>query len=129
MSDFENQNETVEDVTESAEEVNSETYSSVAPEEKQSNVFAIISMIAGIVSILCCCFGAVGIVIAVAAVVLGIISIKKEEPKKGMAIAGIVCGGVGLILAVVIIAAGTAFMDTYMEMLPEDVKEQIMNAQ
>lgn len=129
MSDFENQNETVEDVTESAEEVSSATYSSVAPEEKQSNVFAIISMIAGIVSILCCCFGVIGIVIAVAAVVLGIISIKKEEPKKGMAIAGIVCGGVGLILAVVIIAAGTAFMDTYMDMLPADVKEQIMNAQ
>ena len=53
MSEFENQNETVENVTESAEEVNSEAYSAVAPEEKESNVFAIISMIAGILSILC----------------------------------------------------------------------------
>ena len=125
MSEFENQNETVENVTESAEEVSSEAYSAVAPEEKESNVFAIISMIAGILSILCCCFGAIGIVIAIAAVVLGIISIKKEEPKKGMAIAGIVCGGVGLILAVVAIAGSTAFLESYMEWLPEDVRNQI----
>lgn len=133
MSEFENQNESFEEVVETVE--NTETAETVeesyndastaaAPEEKQSNVFAIISMIAGILSVICCCFGVISIIIAIAAVVLGIISIKKEEPKKGMAIAGIICGGVGLITSVVLVAAGTAIAEAIMANAPADVQQQ-----
>lgn len=133
MSEFENQNESFEEVVETVE--NTETAETVeesyndastaaAPEEKQSNVFAIISMIAGIISLVCCCLGMVSIIIAIAAVVLGIISIKKEEPKKGMAIAGIICGGVGLIISVVLVAAGTAIAEAIMANAPADVQQQ-----
>ena len=133
MSEFENQNESFEEVVETVEntetaETVEESYNDAStaavPEEKQSNVFAIISMIAGILSVICCCFGVISIIIAIAAVVLGIISIKKEEPKKGMAIAGIICGGVGLITSVVLVAAGTAIAEAIMANAPADVQQQ-----
>lgn len=133
MSEFENQNESFEEVVETVEDTETaetveESYNdastAAAPEEKQSNVFAIISMIAGILSVICCCFGMISIIIAIAAVVLGIISIKKEEPKKGMAIAGIICGGVGLITSVVLVAAGTAIAEAIMANAPADVQQQ-----
>lgn len=133
MSEFENQNESFEEVVETVEDTETaetveESYNdastAAAPEEKQSNVFAIISMIAGILSVICCCFGVISIIIAIAAVVLGIISIKKEEPKKGMAIAGIICGGVGLITSVVLVAAGTAIAEAIMANAPADVQQQ-----
>lgn len=122
MSDFDNQNEEI------YEEVNT-NYSS-APQEKESNVFAIISMICGIISIICCCFGWISVVIGVAAVVLGIVSIKKNESKKGMAIAGIICGSVGLVLIIIMLISGAAlgalFTDSdFLKMLPPEVVEQI----
>ena len=127
MSEFENQNESFEETVETAETVEEsgyETETAAVPEEKKSSVFAIISMIAGILSVVCCCLGTVSIVIAIAAVVLGIISIKKEEPNKGMAIAGIICGGVGLLTSVILVAAGTAIAEAIMKSAPADVQQQ-----
>lgn len=66
------------------------------PDEKPAKVLAIVSLICGIVSLLCCCITGLAFVCAAAAIVCGIISIKKSDSYKGMAIAGIVCGGVGL---------------------------------
>lgn len=64
---------------------------------------AIAALVCGIVSIVCCpigccgCFGGFNILVAIAAIVLGIIAIVKKFGNKGMAIAGIVCGGVAII--------------------------------
>ena len=116
MGEFENQNDVVE----------------MVPPAKESNVFAIISLICGILSILCCClFKVVALMLAIAAVVLGIVSIKKLEPKKGMAIAGIVCGGVGLVLTVIAMAFGAAMLASGAldEMFPADLMEQIQEMQ
>jgi hypothetical protein len=73
------------------------------------NPLAIVSMILGIVSIPgCCCWFASG-PMAVAALVLGIIGMNKirssphEWKGGGMAIAGIVCASIGLILSLVAI--------------------------
>ena len=68
-----------------------------------SMVFAIISLICGILSIICCCIGWFGLVLSITAIVLGILSINNQEDAKGMAIAGIVCGSVGLLIALVIV--------------------------
>lgn len=71
--------------------------------------FAIASMICGIFSIVCCCFTLFSAVLAVAAVVLGIITLCFKYDGKGMAIAGIATGGVGLIIVIVsMILSGTA---------------------
>ncbi|MBR1450319.1 MAG: DUF4190 domain-containing protein, partial [Lachnospiraceae bacterium] len=95
----------------------------------ESKVFAIISLVCGIVSLVCSCCGWLSIVVAVAAIVLGIISINKQENAKGMAIAGIVCGGVGLVIAVAILIFG-AVMGEAINANPEimeDFVDQIEN--
>ena len=99
--------ETVDSSTGSYQETSSydTTY---APEPNGSKVFAIISLVCGILAVLCMCCGWFGIILGVAAVVLGILSIKKEEDAKGMAIAGIVCGGIGLLVAVIVLITAGA---------------------
>ena len=54
-------------------------YGAAEPEENGSKPFAIASLVCGIVSLLCSCCGWLGIIISVAAVVLGIISINKKN--------------------------------------------------
>ena len=82
--------------------------STYAEPKNESKVFAIISLVCGIISLLCSCCGWIGIVLAIAAIVLGILSINKEEDAKGMAIAGIICGGVGLLIGIVVLIMGAA---------------------
>lgn len=75
-------------------------------DDKSNNlVLAIISLVCGILSILCCCFGYLGLIFSLVAVALGIISLCLKHGGKGLAIAGIVCGGVGLALSIFIVAA------------------------
>lgn len=67
----------------------------------ESPIMGIISMILGIISMLCCCwFGFLGLIISGAAIVLGILSIKRKEKNSGMAVAGIICGSIGLLLCI-----------------------------
>ncbi len=84
-------------------------YAEPAP-ENQTSVFAIISLVTGIASILCCCSYFITpwlcMILAVTAIVLGILSMNKEESGRGMAIAGIICGGVGLVLGIIVIIIG-----------------------
>ena len=103
-------------------------YGTPDPNEGGSKALAIASLVCGIVSLLCSCCGWLGIIVSVAAVVLGIISINKHEDGKGMAIAGIVCGGVGLIIGIVVVIMGSALssMDPdaitdYVEQLEESM--------
>ena len=79
----------------------------------QSNTFGLLSMIFGIVSIplLCCLY--IGMPIGIAAVVLGVIGVNKansgEANNKGMSVAGIACGGSGLLLGLLWIIAIVGF--------------------
>ena len=98
-----------------AEEVKAEVVGS----EDRPGPMAIIALICGILSVLCHCVPVagsfIGFVLSVAAIVLGIIEIKKigrgdsSAKGKGMAIAGIILGAVGIIFGiiwVIIIAVG-----------------------
>lgn len=69
---------------------------------------SVASMVCGILSILCCCFTFFGFVLAVAAIILGVICLKNHYEGKGMAIAGIICGGVSLFLLILIAIVGGA---------------------
>ncbi len=92
-----------------AEEVKAKV---VGPEEKPA-VIAIIALIAGILSVLCHCVpiagSAIGFLLSVAAVVLGIIEfnkIKKGESStkgRGMSITGIILGGVGIVFGIILL--------------------------
>ena len=99
-----------------------ETVENVSAPEKSSKVFAIISLVCGILGLLCSCCGWIGILVAVAGVVLGIISLNKEDAR-GMAIAGIVCGGIGLLIAVIVLILAASAGAALESMDPDSVRE------
>ncbi len=71
---------------------------------------AIASLVCGILSLICCCTGLFSAILAVAAVVLGIITLCFKYDGKGMAIAGISTGAVTLVILVLaLILSGTSF--------------------
>ena len=82
-----------------------------APQQGESKMFAIISLVCGIVSLVCSCCGYLPMATGVAAVVLGILSLNKENAK-GMAIAGIICGGLGAVIGIVVAIMGSAISAT-----------------
>lgn len=84
-----------------------QTYYSVPEEPKKGGGYigvAIASLICGILALICCpvaccgaCCGGFNILLAIAAIALGIITLVKAFDGKGMAIAGLICGGIALI--------------------------------
>ena len=105
------QNET-QDVNVAAEEPK-ETMPEGTEPEKKVRGFGIAAMILGILSILLICVQPFGVVLAVAAVVLGILGVVKTQGK-GMATSGIVMGGISLVTGVIIlIFFGSIFQNTF----------------
>ena len=85
---------------------NYDSYGNGNPSGKgQSNGFGIASMVCGILALITCCLWCTVIPLGVVAIVLGILQIVKNE-NKGMAIAGIVCAAIGLILFIVLTIYG-----------------------
>ncbi len=87
-----------------------QNYSSNQNEIKQEGGkigFSIASLVCGILSItICCTTGIFGLILAVAAIALGIIALYNKYDGKGMAIAGIITGGIGFIIAGFVIFFG-----------------------
>lgn len=81
----------------------------------QSTGLGIASMVCGIVAIPIMCCTNVGsvlsIILGIVAVVLGIVQIVKNE-KKGMAIAGIVCGAIAVIVCVSLVIFGAYLLSS-----------------
>jgi hypothetical protein len=86
-----------------AEEVKAEVVGS----EDRPGPMAIIALICGILSILCCAVPGLGFILSIAALVLGIIEIKRigrnesSIKGKGMATAGIILGAAGIVLGII----------------------------
>jgi Sec-independent protein translocase protein TatA len=75
---------------------------------------SIASMVCGIVSLFCCCAWYLGIIIAIAAVVMGHIFLSNAKKNnsvngKGMATTGLICGYIGLILSLFVAILILAF--------------------
>lgn len=76
------------------------------PEQKKTDVLAIISLVCGILAIiLSCCTSYIGLIPGIAGIVLAIIS-KKQNGKSGMATAGLICSIVGIVIAIIITILG-----------------------
>lgn len=75
-----------------------------APTTQESGTigFGVASLVLGIVSLVLCCCSRLSGVLGVLAVIFGIIHIAKHLPKKGLGIAGIITGAIGLIMGIVI---------------------------
>ena len=72
-------------------------------------VWGIISLVLGIGSVLCCGCPGVGLIAAVAAVILGCVGIiisRRCGRVNGLAIAGLACGGVGILVGAIALAMG-----------------------
>ena len=82
--------------------------------------FGIASMICGIIALITCCLWCTCIPLAVVSIVLGILQINKGTAK-GMAIAGIVCSSIALVLLVFLTVFGTYLQTTseYNDLLRE----------
>ena len=63
--------------------------------------FSIASLVLGILSLVCCCFWYVSGIFAVLGLIFSIIVLVKHKPGKGLAIAGLICSAIGLIIAVI----------------------------
>ena len=79
------------------------------PQKGGDQGFAIAGMVLGIVSIVCCCCSWLSAIAAVAGLAFSIISIVQKKPGKGMAIAGIVCSSIGLIILILVLVANAYF--------------------
>lgn len=75
-------------------------------ETTEGQGLAITSLVLGILAIITCLVWYIGIVLGILAIIFGAVSVKKLGHKK--AIAGIVTGGVGVILSLVIVWATSA---------------------
>ena len=84
------------------------TASSASFDAEQGPIgYSISSLVCGILGLLCCCCGFFGFIFSAAAIALGIISLNKNCEGKGMAIAGIACGGVGAFFFIIGLIAST----------------------
>lgn len=66
-----------------------------------SSAFGITSMVTGILSLVLCWIPLINFSLAVVAVIFGILGIKKPA-SKGMAIAGLATGGLGLLISLIL---------------------------
>ena len=72
-------------------------------QEKKTNVKAVLSLVLSCLSIVCCCVWYVGMLLGLAAIILGIVSLRDSRfEKSDMAVAGIVVGSVGFALGAVV---------------------------
>ena len=101
------------------------TYGEEAPQTGKG--FAIASMVCGIASIVFCCFGYFGLILGIAGVVLGIISKKKTTEGSGMALAGIITGAVGGVLALGMVIFSAVTSAAFSGMTPEQITDYFSN--
>lgn len=86
-------------------------YTNTQQEDKKTNGnigFSIASLVCGILSLLCCCFTVLSLILGIAAIALGVVVICCKYDGKGMAIAGIVTGGIGLVIVVILFIIGSS---------------------
>ena len=90
-----------------------EVKAEVVGSEERPGPMAIVALICGIISVLCHCVpiagSFIGFFLSVAAIVLGIIEIKRigrgegSAKGKGMSMAGIILGAVGIVFGIILI--------------------------
>ena len=108
MNENENiNNNTTDDVCDSipedAKDVNlNEEKFSFSSLPQPSTGTAIASLVLGILSVLCCCSNVPALIMAVAGIVRGVYSYKKDPLSRTTSILGIVLSGIGLVLALIV---------------------------
>lgn len=84
--------------------------------------FSIAGLVFGILSLVCCCFWYVSGIFAVLGLIFSIIVLAKHKPGRGLAIAGVICSAIGLVIAVIM---GIMVIYIGMNMSADDYKKII----
>ena len=71
--------------------------------------FAIAGMVLGILSIVCCCAWYISVIMAILGLIFSILTIVQHRPGRSLAIAGIICSSIGIVIALVSFVAIIAF--------------------
>ena len=80
----------------------------VQPENKDTNVLAIISLVLGILSIvLGCCSGWIGALFGIGGIICAVFA--NKQGKSGLAKAGLICSIVGIVLGILITVLAVVF--------------------
>lgn len=93
------------------------------PQQQGTQAFAIAGMVCGIISLVCCCMGWLAAVLAVVSLVLSILSLAQHNPGKGMAICGIICAAISLILIIVLYAIAGSISPSDLQDLQRALEE------
>ena len=88
-------------------------------QQKPNLGFSIASMVLGIFSIVCCCITYAPLITSILAIVFSVVAKIKNERFDGMAIAGLVCGIIGCVLASIDIIVSIAFSEVIAELQKE----------
>jgi vacuolar-type H+-ATPase subunit I/STV1 len=84
------------------------------PAQMQSaDGFAVASLVTGILSIIFFWVPVMGTILGILGLVFGVISYKKR--RNGMALAGAICGGLGLVFSILMIVALVAVSDSSLD--------------
>lgn len=67
---------------------------------------SVASMVCGILSVVLCCSKTIALILSLIAVILGGVALKKQHRGRGMAIAGVTCGIIALIIYVILLLYG-----------------------
>jgi len=88
---------------------------------------SVAALVLGIVSFVLSCVYYISIPAAIVGLILGIISIKGNKGGKGMAIAGIILSGIGLLFALVIVFGIVALFrnENFMNGFSEDLLDNL----
>jgi len=66
---------------------------------------AIAALVLGILALVFCWFPFVGTILAVLAVIFGGVALRRRDVGRGQALAGAICGGIGVVLSVLLLIA------------------------
>ncbi len=81
--------------------------------------WSVVSLVSGIISVICCCLGVTGIILGAVAIVAAVLSRKTLGYFDGLSIAGLILGIFGVVFGASILAAvamlGEEFWEEYME--------------
>ena len=99
-------------------------YSSPIKKGAEDTIIPVLSLVLGIVGLVLSCL-LIGIIPALASLILGIVALCKDTEKRGMAISGIVCSSIGfLVFIIVFIMIGdTGEMASKQDVLQKQIEE------
>ncbi len=87
--------------------------------------FAIAGLVCGILSIVCCCAWYISGILGILGLVFSIMVLTKNLPGRSLAIAGVICAGIGVVLAVVMLVFVFGVSNAFSSMSPEELRELI----